>query len=99
MQYLTLTPVVKRKRSNIVSPDAETLLQSKIIDICGHCNKNVHTAKGPQSETKQYDMCYFWVHAECEGLKRSVETNYPVNYLPCMLLSLKPVCFRSLKFS
>lgn len=63
------TPVVKRKRSNIPSPDAEILSQSKTIDICGHCNKKC-TAKGPQSEAIQCDMCYSWVHVACEGLKK-----------------------------
>ena len=59
----------KWKRPNISSPDAEILLQSKTIDICGHCNKRC-TEKGPQSEALQCDMCYSWVHATCEGLKK-----------------------------
>ena len=63
------TPVVKQKRSNIPSPDAEILSQSKTTDICGHCNKKC-TAKGPQSEAIQCDMCHSWVHAASEGLKK-----------------------------
>ena len=65
----TPTPAMKRKRPNIPSPDAEILSQSKTIDVCGHCNKKC-TAKGPQSEALQCDMCHSWVHATCEGLKK-----------------------------
>ena len=63
------TPATKRKRLNIPSPDAEILSQSKTIDTCGHCSKKC-TAKGPQSEALQCDMCHSWVHATCEGLKK-----------------------------
>ena len=59
----------KRKRPNTISPDTATLLESKRVDVCGHCKKKC-TTKGSLSEAIQCDMCYSWVHAACEGLKK-----------------------------
>ena len=50
-------------------PDTTTLLESKRVDVCGHCKKKC-TTKGPLSEAIQCGMCYSWVHAACEGLKK-----------------------------
>ena len=33
-------------------------------DICGHCDKECT----PNGEAIQCDLCYVWVHAECEGV-------------------------------
>ena len=46
-----------------------TLLESKSVIVCGHCKKKC-TTKEPLSEAIQCDMCYSWVHAACEGLKK-----------------------------
>ena len=48
------------------SPDKYEQLLSKSTEVCGHCNKKC-TAKG---EAVQCDLCYGWVHASCEGIKK-----------------------------
>jgi len=56
----------KRKRDDDTPPKAMTAVPG---DICGHCNKRC-TAKGKSSEAIQCDVCFVWVHAQCEGLSK-----------------------------
>jgi len=56
----------KRKRDDDSPPKAMTAVPS---DICGHCNKTC-TAKGKSNEAIQCDVCFVWVHAQCEGLSK-----------------------------
>ena len=55
----------KRKRNDDTPPKAMTAPG----DICGHCNKRC-TTKGKSSEAIQCDVCFEWVHAQCEGLSK-----------------------------
>ena len=56
----------RRKPAEGDSPDKYEQLLSKSTEVCGHCNKRC-TAKG---EAVQCDLCYSWVHASCEGIKK-----------------------------
>ena len=56
----------KRKRNDNTPPKAMTVVPG---DICGHCNKKC-TAKEKSSEAIQCDVCFEWVHAQCEGLSK-----------------------------
>ena len=56
----------RRKPAEGDSPDKYEQLLSKSTEVCGHCNKRC-TAKG---EAVQCDLCYSWVHASREGIKK-----------------------------
>ena len=56
----------RRKPAEGDSPDKYEQLLRKSTEVCGHCNKRC-TAKG---EAVQCDLCYSWVHASCEGIKK-----------------------------
>ena len=55
----------KRKKLDD-SPDKSDEILSKVLDLCGKCNKKC-TAKG---ESIQCDLCGLWAHASCEGISR-----------------------------
>ena len=57
---------MRRKPAEGNSPDKYEQLPSKFTEVCGHCNKRC-TSKG---EAVQYDLCYSWVHANCENIKK-----------------------------
>ena len=48
------------------SPDKSKQILSKLLDVCGECNKRC-TAKG---ESNQCDLCGNWAHANCENITR-----------------------------
>ena len=61
------------KRSRVEtssSPEKHLIKLQKLTgDNCGHCNKKC-TSRGKFSEALQCDLCYTWVHAQCEGLSK-----------------------------
>ena len=61
----------KRPRAEASTPPEQhlTKLQKLTGDYCGHCNKKC-TSRGKLSEALQCDLCYTWVHAQCEGLSK-----------------------------
>ena len=62
-----------RKRSRVEtssSPEHHfTKLQKLTDENCGHYNKKC-TSHGKLSKALQCDLCYTWVHAQCEGLTK-----------------------------
>ena len=66
----------RRKPAEGDSPDKYEQLLSKSTEVFGHCNKRC-TEKG---EAVQCDLCYSWVHASCEGIKRD-------NYRPLLQIT------------
>ena len=63
--------LTKRSRVEISSSPEHhlTKLQKLTGENCGHCNKKC-TSRGKLSEALQCDLCYTWVHAQCEGLTK-----------------------------
>ena len=60
----------KRPRANSTSSEQHlTKLQKLTGDNCGHCKKKC-TSRGKFSEALQCDLCYTWVHAQCEGISK-----------------------------
>jgi len=60
------TSSAKRKRPDDTPPDSRIIQQSKIVNVCGHCNKKCTI----RSEAIQCDLCQSWVHAACEGVSK-----------------------------
>ena len=61
---------VATKRRRIEDSASPSAVQRKAScsklpgDVCGHCDKECT----PDGEAIQCDLCYVWVHAECEGV-------------------------------
>ena len=65
----TLSEDVTTKRRRIEDSASPSAVQRKAScklpgDVCGHCDKECT----PDGEAIQCDLCYVWVHAECEGV-------------------------------
>lgn len=56
----------KRRRNDDDTPPKAMTVPG---DVCGHCNKKC-TTKGKSSEAIQCDVCFEWVHAQCEGYSK-----------------------------
>ena len=66
----TLSEDVTTKTRRIGDSASPSAVQGKAScsklpgDVCGHCDKECT----PDGEAIQCDLCYVWVHAECEGV-------------------------------
>lgn len=58
-------PIKCRKAANSVSPEKkESQLQNFSCGRCSKCKENCTT----ESEAIQCDLCYAWVHAQCDSI-------------------------------